>query len=127
MNGNHSVEALLATIDDGRVTLRSLMRGIQLGTRYSLHFALCNRPADRSVLIKAAIRSEFPNDVILEFALDKPVESLYRYLRDQAIPPNTRAIFVYGMEGWIHSDDNANESPFLLNLNSGRDSLSALY
>ena len=100
--------------------IHPLLRTLDFGGQFSLHFALCDSPEVRSRII-AAVRASPRGQYVDERRLDHPVPSLYRVLRSDPPMPDASAVFVYGLESWIGSVVGPEGQRFIVGLNHFRE------
>ena len=104
---------------DEAAELDALARALQLARGFTLLFACCNQASHRDRLM-AAVQAKLPALRVQLLPVREPVRSLLNELRDRLDSPPPAAVFVFGLESWLTSGSEAEQSPFILNLNAAR-------
>jgi len=118
-NDSLSPDDPLAVASDDASEIEALARALRRAEGFSLFFAVCDNNAVRDRAI-SDVKERLGDSLVRELAVREPVDNLLDLARqtDEGVSP--RALFVYGMEGWLPAGDEAEKSPFVVNLNETR-------
>jgi tetratricopeptide (TPR) repeat protein len=108
----------LAPMDDD-VQADALATALTVSHGFALLFAVCENPTHRDRLI-AAVQERLAGRSVQTLEVARPTDNLYRYIQSTMASPSPDALFVIGLETWIHAADDASRVPFILNLNAAR-------
>jgi tetratricopeptide (TPR) repeat protein len=97
----------------------ALIRAIEMSRGFTLLFACCNRADDRDRLM-ADVQAHLTGLHVQSIPLREPVRNLLIELRTRLESPPPDAVFIYGVEGWLTSGEEAGDDPFIRNLNVAR-------
>jgi tetratricopeptide (TPR) repeat protein len=100
--------------------LRQLIRSIQLGQKFFLHFAVCNQVPKQNELIKQ-INEALPDKKIKIINFNKPITDLLGEINRQLKGKKYDAVFIQGLFYSISSDGKGNENKLIHSLNITRD------
>ena len=109
---------------DNDAQLAALARAVQYAEEFALLFAVCNNNTLRSELMER-LRENAPNKAFSEIALFEPVENLYteltrRFGDEGRGGEKSDVVAVYGLEAWLPSGKEGENSAFIKNLNAAR-------
>ena len=109
---------------DNAEQVELLVRSIRYAEEFALFFAVCNQNGLRERLLRD-LRAQLSDLKVDDFPVWKPVRNLYRSLRDRYPEgaPKPDVVMVYGIEAWLPSGVEGENSPFVRNLNAARDHL----
>ena len=100
----------------------ALRTAIGYAEEFTLLIALCDRNDLRRETMRR-IRAELSGIPFLDIPLTAPVENLYHTLREQLAKPDShgaKAVMAWGLEVWLPAGLDAENSPFVKNLNAAR-------
>lgn len=115
---------------DNDAQLAALTRAVQYSDDFSLYFAVCNSNSTRADLMKR-LREAAPEKSFADIDCYEPVENLYHDLA-RRLDVNSPAaaqpdvVVVYGLEAWLPSGFDGENSPFVKNLNAARNHFSLI-
>ncbi len=115
----------LATLDE-ETELLALASALRLADGFRLLFARCNLPSQRTRLV-TKLEAQFPPGAIVEVRLTEPVPHLLDVLRERLDALNPRAVFVSGLEHSLPVAAEAENTSFVANLNSSRNSFAIAF
>jgi tetratricopeptide (TPR) repeat protein len=104
---------------DEAAELDALVRALQLAQGFTLLFACCNRSDHRDRLMDD-LQARLPELRVQRLAVREPIPHLLSDVRERLDAPPPDVVFVYGLEAWLPSGEEGENSPFILNLNAAR-------
>jgi hypothetical protein len=104
---------------DEEAELEALARALRTARGFTLLLACCNQAEHRDRLMDA-LEARLAELRLQRIPVREPVPHLLDLLRERLETPPPSAVFVYGMEAWLTSGEEAERSPFILNLNAAR-------
>jgi tetratricopeptide (TPR) repeat protein len=104
---------------DEAAELDALARALQLAQGFTLLIACCNRGDHRDRLMDD-LQARLPQLRVQRLALRQAIPNLLSILRERIDTPPPDAVFVSGLEAWLPSGEEAENAPFVLNLNAAR-------
>jgi len=110
-----------ATLPDEGKELAALARALKLARGFTLLLACCNQ-AEHQQRLMTMLQERLPDMQVQRVPVQDPIPHLLRLLRQRLEHPLPEAVLVYGMEAWLRSDQEAERSEFVFNLNAARES-----
>jgi tetratricopeptide (TPR) repeat protein len=110
---------------DEATELRALSQAVKLSQGFKLIFARCNQIEQQNTLI-ARLRTELTSFNLQEIHFSESLTHLLDGLRSRVNRPEPDAVLVSGLEYSLPNAEDAQNTPFIANLNASRNSFPAV-